>query len=435
MGKIKVDIAPEVFNEVYHPHLTNMARTQIFYGGSGSGKSVFLAQRAVIDVMQGGRNYLVCRAVGNSVRKSVFTEIKKVILNFGVQSLFNIKQSEGVIICKNGYRIIFTGLDDVEKVKSITPEIGAITDIWIEEATEVNQNTIKDLYKRQRGGEEEIPKRLTMSFNPILQTHWIYTEYFANLGWADNQTEYTSDELSIRKTWYIHNRWLTTDDVNDLLNEEDKYYREVYTFGNWGVLGNVIFTNWEVQDLSDMHAQFVNRRNGLDFGFSNDPAAMWVSHYDRKNKTIYLFDELYETGLTNDVLADRARELIGDDRLICDSAEPKSIAELRQHRINAVGAKKGKDSVLFGVQWLQQQKIIIDKRCVNAQNEFRQYKWKEDRNGIPVSPPRPIDYNNHIMDAGRYAHEEDMARTEITVKASVGNYLGDRIEKEKRPGF
>ena len=433
--EVEINVAQEVFNDVYYKHLTNTARTQIFYGGSGSGKSVFLAQRAVIDVMKGGRNYLICRAVGRSVRKSVFTEIKKVILAFGVQALFDIKQSEGMILCKNGYQMIFTGLDDVEKVKSITPEKGAITDIWIEEATEVNQKTVKDLYKRQRGGDENVPKRLTVSFNPILQTHWIYTEYFSNLGWTDEQTEYTSDELSIQKTWYIHNKFLTTDDVSDLLNEDDKYYREVYTFGNWGVLGNVIFTNWEVQDLSDMQAQFINRRNGLDFGFSNDPAAMWISHYDRKNKTVYLFDEMYETGLTNDVLAERAQELIGSDRLICDSAEPKSIAELRKYKINAVGAKKGKDSVLFGVQWLQQQHIIIDKKCINAQNEFRQYKWKEDRNGIPVSPPRPIDYNNHIMDAGRYAHEEDMTQTEINVKASVGNYLGDRKEKEKRPDF
>ena len=406
MGKITVDIEPEVFNAVYYPHLKNMARTQIFYGGSGSGKSVFLVQRAVIDVMKGGRNYLVCRAVGNSVRKSVFTEFKKTIINFGVQSLFTIKQSEGVIICKNGYRIIFTGLDDVEKVKSITPEIGAITDIWIEEATETSQNTVKDLYKRQRGGDENIPKRLMMSFNPILQDHWIYKEYFSALAWADDQTEHNDESLTILKTWYIHNSWLTTEDVNDLLNEEDKYYRDVYTFGNWGVLGNVIFKNWTVEDLTEEVKRYDNHRNGLDFGFSADPAAMPVTHYNKDRKTIFVYNELFERELTNDILAEEVIKLVGRQPVFCDSAEPKSIAELRQHGVDARSVKKGKDSVLHGIQWLQQQKIVIDKKCVNTINEFQQYKWKEDKDGNAMM--RPIEINNHIIDALRYAYELDM---------------------------
>lgn len=400
----------EWFNSVYYPHLTNYARTQIFYGGSSSGKSVFLAQRCIYDILQGGRNYLVCRAVGRTIRRSVFNEIRKVITDWNIASLFHVNRSDGIITCiENGYQILFTGLDDTEKVKSITPEKGVITDIWIEEATETDRKSVKDLYKRQRGGDADTPKRLTLSFNPILQSNWIHKEHFSSIGWADDQTTHTADDLTILKTWYIHNRFLTPDDISDLENETDEYYLDVYTFGNWGVLGNVIFRNWEVRDLSDMRDQFTNHRHGLDFGYGGHPAAVVATHYDNKRQTIYIYGELYERGLTNDILAEESRPLIGSDYVVCDSAEPKSIAELIKHGINALGAKKGKDSVNHGIQWLKQQTIIIDTSCVHTKNELQQYKWKEDKYGDALEVP--VDKNNHIIDALRYAYEGDMIDT------------------------
>lgn len=400
------DFTPEDFNEIYIPYLKNLKRTQIYYGGSGSGKSVFLSKRCVRDVKRGNRNYLVCRQVGRTIRKSVFNEIKKAISYFGWNSDFTVNQTDLVITCNNGYQILFSGLDDSEKIKSITPEKGVITDIWLEEATEMDRNTVKDLYKRQRGGDEAIPKRMIMSFNPILQTHWIYEDYFKTRAWADGQTSYEDDDLVILKTWYIHNRFLTPDDVRDLENETDPYYHNVYTLGNWGVLGAVIFKNWKVDDLSGMRDQFTNRRVGLDFGFASDPAALVVSHYDRMRKKIYVFDELYELGLTNDVLAGNVKEKIYEDIITCDSAEPKSIVELQRYGVNARGASKGKDSVLHGIQWLQQQEIIIDAGCINTRNELSQYKWKEDAGGNVM--PVPVDKNNHLIDALRYAYEQDM---------------------------
>ena len=402
----KVVIDKHVFNDAYYPHLTNNARTQIYYGGSSSGKSVFLAQRCVYDILNGKRNYLVCRAVARTIRRSVFNEIHKVIRDWGISVKFNINRSDGIITCTNGRQILFAGLDDTEKVKSITPEKGVITDIWIEEATETDRDSVKSLYKRQRGGDPTVQKRLTMSFNPILQSHWIYDEHFKVVAWADDQTEYTSDDLTILKTWYIHNIFLTPDDIADLEGEQDEYYRNVYTFGNWGVLGNVIFKNWTVQDLSEMHNQFTNHQHGLDFGFSSDPAAVVSTHYDRKRKTIYIYNELYERGLTNDVLAGEVKDMIGDNYVVCDSAEPKSIEELRMHGVYAQPADKGKDSVLHGIQWLQQQKIIIDKSCINTKNEFMQYQWKEDKDGNAMR--QPLDKNNHIIDALRYAYESEM---------------------------
>ena len=392
-------------NDVYLPYLDGMSRVQVFYGGASSGKSVFIAQRTVTDVAQGGRNYLVCRAVGRTIRRSVMNEIRKVIADAELTKLFDVNRSDGIITCKNGYQILFAGLDDVEKIKSITPERGALTDVWVEEATETSRDSVRQLMKRQRGGDESVAKRLTLTFNPILQTHWIYEDYFASIGWADKQTQHKANDLSILKTWYIHNKFLTQQDIEGLENEKDKYYRDVYTYGNWGVLGNVIFTNWRVEDLSEMRNQFTNRRNGLDFGFASDPAAIVCTHYDTKRKTIYVFDELYERGLTNDLLAAEVKRMMGSDIVTCDSAEPKSIAELQKLSVNATGAKKGKDSVTWGIDWLKQQEIVIDSRCVNLRNELLAYKWKEDAGGNAIRVP--VDKNNHLIDALRYAYESE----------------------------
>lgn len=412
-GKVEVAIEPAVFNPVYLPYLEEMARIQIFFGGSSSGKSVFLAQRDVVDLMKGGRNFLVCRQVGRTLRGSVVEEIKKVIREWGLSDLFDINKTDGTITCGNGYQIVFSGLDDVEKLKSITPAKGVFTDARIEEATECDKDAVKQILKRQRGGDASIPKRLTLSFNPILQSHWIYEEYFSPIAWADDQTVYRGDGLSILKTTYKDNRFLTPDDVADLEGETDAYYRDVYTLGKWGVLGNAIFTNWVVADLSDAgseyylpEAQRTNRRHGLDFGFSSDPAAVPLTHYDKARKRIYVYDEVYETGLTNDVLAEILKTKLARDIVKADSAEPKSIAELNARGVNAYPARKGADSVLFGIQWLQQQEIIVDKNCVNMRNELQQYKWREDASGRAMR--QPVDRNNHLIDALRYAYEDEM---------------------------
>jgi len=403
---MEVEIHENVFNKIYVPYLEDTTPLQIFYGGSSSGKSVFCAQRAVYDLLRGGRNYLVCREVGRTIRGSVAMEIGKVIGAWGVSGLFSINKTDGTITASNGYQCVFTGLDDVEKIKSITPAKGVFTDAWVEEATETESASVAQILKRQRGGSEEVPKRLVLSFNPILRTHWIYETYFKHIGWADDQKTYRTDEISILKTNYKDNRFLTKQDVQRLENERDKYRYDVYTLGNWGVLGNVIFTNWEVRDLSGISEQFTNHRTGLDFGYSADPAGIVVSHYDKERKTIYIYDELYQTGLTNDLLAIEAKKMIEQRVVTCDSAEPKSVAELCKYGISAHGATKGKDSVLHGIQWLQQQTIIVDTKCINARNELQGYKWKEDKGGNAL--PVPVDSDNHLIDALRYAYENDM---------------------------
>lgn len=408
-----------LINKVYQSFLFAEQRTQIFFGGSGSGKSVFIAERIPLDVMQ-GRNYLVVRNTACTLKSSCFNEIRKAISQLGLNDYFKISKSEMIITCVlNNKQILFSGLDDIEKVKSITPLDGPLTDIWIEEATEVDYGDYKQLRKRIRGFSQH-KKRMTLSFNPVYKTHWIYTEFFGE--WVDGENILQTDKLLIVKTTHIDNEFLAEDDHEELESEKDAYYYEVYTLGNWGVLGDVIFKNWRVEDLQrpvpvlkdgvevyvPFSSTFDNIRNGLDFGFASDPAAFLKAHLDRKHKLIYVFKEYYERGKTNDALAADIKPFVGYERVIADSAEQKSIQELKDCGINAAGAFKGGDSVRFGIQWLQGYELVIDKSCQNLKNELTLYQWKKDKDGNTIK--QPIDKFNHLIDALRYALSEDMDR-------------------------
>ena len=401
-------------NKVYIPYLDCQSKVQIFFGGSSSGKSVFVAQRTIMDVLQ-GRNYLVVRKVAKTIRQSFFNELCKIINDMDLDSWFTVNKSDMVITSYNGYQVLSCGLDDVQKLKSMTPSKGVLTDILVEEATEIEYTDYKELVKRLRGiSKFEGIKRVTLIFNPILKLSWIFKEFFNE--WDDSMVHFEDERVSILKTTYKDNAFLTEDDIDKLENEKDKYYYDVYTLGNWGVLGSVIFKNWRMEDCSEIRSIMDNYRNGLDFGFASDPAALIRVGYDEKNKRIYVLDELYQRGLTNDMLSGEIKRIIGYEYIVCDSSEPKSIQELKSYDINAIGAKKGKDSVVHGIQWLQQQEIIIDPKCQNFKNEIQQYQWKEVQGeAVPI----PIDKNNHLIDALRYAMENEYRGTTEPVIVAI----------------
>ena len=399
-------------NKCYLPYLNDDTRTQIFYGGSSSGKSFFLAQRTIIDVIN-GRNYLVVRNVARTVRHSVYNQIVKTILDFGLKDHFTISKSDMVITCTdNNKQILFAGLDDVEKLKSITPINGVLTDIWIEEATETSYDAYKQLTKRLRGiTDGNKAKRIIFSFNPIVKEHWIYKEFFGM--WEDDKRLYKDDKLLILKTTYENNNFLTQDDIEALESEKDSYFYNVYTLGNWGVLGKVIFKNWHVEDLSEQVKTFDRIYCGLDFGFSEDPTAFIKLHYDRARKKIYIFKEEYRGGLHNDEIAEMLKaDMTPNEYVTCDSAEPRSISELNRHGVRALGAKKGADSIIHGIQWLQQHEIIVDVNCQNMKNELQVYHWKEDKYGNALRTP--ADRDNHLIDALRYACESLILESQAT---------------------
>lgn len=390
-------------NDVYIPYLKKDTRTQIFFGGSSSGKSFFLSQRTVIDVIR-GRNYLVLRNVAKTLRNSVYNQIVKTIAAMGLTREFTITKGDMTITCNsNNKQILFAGLDDVEKLKSITPIDGVLTDIWIEEATETSYESYKQLTKRLRGiSENNFPKRVILSFNPVVKEHWIYKEFFG--GWVDGKNTYEGEDLCILKSTYKDNNFLLEDDIKALENETDKYYYEVYTLGNWGVLGKTIFKNWRVEDLTDMIPRFDRIYNGLDFGFAEDPNALIRVNVDMASKKIYVFEEMYKAGMHDDELAEVLKERIGTQYVTCDSAEPKSIDDLNRRGIRAIGAVKGADSINHGIRFLQGFEIIVDVHCQNFKNEIQTYHWAEDKYGNALR--KPVDKDNHLLDALRYATEE-----------------------------
>ena len=413
MPTLKLNIDTRIFNDVYRPYIDADTRTQIFFGGSSSGKSYFLAQRAILDIVAGGHNYLIVRKVASTLRRSSYNEITKAISFFKLSDYFDCNKSDLVITCKNGYQILFCGMDDPEKVKSITPAKGVLTDVWYEEATEADYEDVKQLEKRLRGV-SKVKKRIILSFNPVYKTHWIFTEYFQGR-WDDSKREYKDETLSILKTTYRDNKFLTADDVKALEDEKDKYYKDVYSEGNWGVLGKVIFTNWETADLRGK--QWDRYQNGLDFGFAADPSALVHCHYERRENTLYVQHAEYFREYTNDLLAPAVKNIIDNGIVVCDCAAPLNIQELRQRGVNATPCTKFKDSVNFGIQWLQKVRIVIDSRLRDAINEFTIYKWREDKDGNVL--PEPIDKDNHIIDAIRYALQEEMGRPYDSISVEI----------------
>lgn len=384
-------------NDAYYKYLNAVQRYQIFFGGSSSGKSYFLAQRTVYEVAQ-GINYLIVRKVGNTVRKSVFNEIVKAIDNMNLLNSFQINKSEMVITYKPlGSQIIFSGMDDREKLKSITPAKGVIEAIWCEEATELVYDDLKQLDKRLRGN-SKFAKKVILSFNPILKTHWIYKTFFANC-WDESESAYEDEEKLIIKTTYKDNAYLDEEDIKALEDESDEYYYKVYSLGQWGVLGSVIFKNWEIRDL--VKRSFDKLYVGVDFGY-NDPNAMIKISVDNDKKEIYVLDEIYRSGITIEEFGRDIQSRIGVHQYVnCDSAEPRSINALNQMGIRALSVKKGPDSITYGIRFLQQYKIIVDKKCQNFINEISQYHYQTNKDGEVLEVP--VDKNNHLMDALRYA--------------------------------
>lgn len=384
-------------NKVYQPAYKTKARYRVLYGGAGSGKSHYVGQEIIINMLSSDEyRYLAVRKTGKSIRNSVFKLLTDIILEYELTPYFVINKTEMSINCATGASLITSGLDDVEKLKSIAN----INRIWIEEASEITETDFNQLDLRLRGL-SEVGYQLTLTFNPISELHWLKKSFF-DLGRPNSY---------IQKTTYKDNEFLDKQYIKTLkeLATQDPNYYKVYALGEWGSIGNVIFSNWEKQDLSGIKQSFDNIFHGLDFGFADDPTAYVRVHYDKRRKTIYIFDEFYKQGQFIDEIAQSLKHKVKNDYITCDSSEPRSIADLRRHGLRAVGAKKGPGSVEHGIKFLQSNKLVIDESCVNTIKEVSSYKWREDKDGNPI--PRPVDIDNHILDALRYAMESEMVGT------------------------
>jgi len=380
-------------NQAYRGAKLSQNRFRILHGGAGSGKSHYMAQETVMNMLKSGDyKYLIVRKTARSIRHSVFSLIVGLIDEYGLHKLFTVNKTDMSIRCATGSELITSGLDDVNKLKSIF----GINRIWAEEASEISYDDFIQLDLRMRG-ESPVGHQMTLTLNPISELHWIKKTFF-DIGYEDS---------FVLQTTYKDNQFIDESYKRRLeeLKDQDYQFYRIYTLGEWGSLGNLVFRNWEKADLSGRN-DFDNIFYGLDWGFADDPFAFVKVNYDRKRKEIYILDQRYASGLHNRDVAEMIKPICGNDAVICDSAEPKSISELREYGVKAKGAKKGQGSVEHGIRWLQGHKIYIDESCTDVIKEFSGYKWREDKDGNVI--PKPIDFNNHSIDALRYALESEM---------------------------
>ena len=383
----------------------------ILYGGASSGKSFFMFDQYIpLEMEKGKRNFLCVRKVARTLSDSIFNEIQKGLFETSLITHYKINKSDKKFVHVLGKEIKLIGLDDPEKIKSITPVSGVWTDIVVEEATELEERDFKQLLKRQRG-KSEVKKRIWLLFNPISQEHWIYKNFFKK--WEDKRYKDNSYHIQFNKvnglnvlimrTTIFDNDFLEEEDKRKLLEETDEYFKDVYTFGKFGSIQGVIFRegkNWYVDDLQKEKNRYDNFRYGLDFGFNPDPNAFIEVAIDERRKEILVFSEWGAIEVDNEYIANA---LINKTNglLIADSAEPKSIVELNKYGLRTVGAVKGAGSIETGYKFLKKYIIRVDKSCENLIRELRTHKNKSDKNGNIL--PVPEDKNNHWIDALRYA--------------------------------
>jgi len=330
---------PDWTNDAYKPLYTNWNRFNVVYGGSGSGKSHFLAQRFVYRLLEDiGFNLLVVRKFGVTNRFSTFALFRQVISQWNMGHFFQFNKSDLTITClPTGNQVLFLGMDDPEKVKSITFANGILSSIWCEEASELNEADMMQLDLRLRGF-SPIPFQITVSFNPISAYHWLKSYFFDN----------KPDGCTILKTTYLDNRFIDAG-YKARLDSLTGTARQVYALGEWGVTEGLVFKDFGQSAIPD-NAKRLGL--GLDFGFSSDPAAL-IEVWQRGDE-LYLDERVYQTGLTNTDLSNEMKR-IGIDRyakIIADSAEPKSIEDLHRAGWNVHPAKKGPDSIRFGLDFM-----------------------------------------------------------------------------------
>ena len=368
-------------------------------GGRGSTKSSFVGIELPLLLMQHPDIHaVVLRKVGNTIKNSVYPQIQWGLEKLQAKGLFKYKTSPHEITCQEtGQKILFFGCDDPMKVKSIKLPFGYVGIVWFEELD-------------QFSGMEEI-RNLCQSLLRGGNRYWVFCTYNppkSRNAWVNEEILADEADRLIHRSTYLQvpPAWLGQQflaDAEKLKLRNEMSYRHEY-LGEVTGTGGAVFDNVEDLRMDDaMLQQFDRRHYGLDFGFAVDPLAFLCMHYDAKHEDLYIFDEIYEQKLTNlQAAAKIAKKVLPGALIRADSAEPKSIKELKGLGLNVLGAMKGPDSVDYGIRWLQSRNhIYIDKkRCPNAYREFVTYEYERNRDEQFLSAYP--DKNNHAIDAVRY---------------------------------
>ncbi len=371
------------------------------YGGRGSGKSSFVSLYIICGLMdEPEANAIVYRKVAETLRESVYAQLKWAIELLGVADWFRMKLSPLEIeYIPTGQRILFRGADRPEKSKGVKLQNGYFKYLWFEELTEfAGMQDIRTIKASILRGAEQ--QTLTFySYNPPMsQNNWVNEEARKP---RKGRISHASDYRSIPKAW-LGDAFLQEAEALEKSNE--RQYRHMY-LGEVTGTGAQVFDNLTLRRVSPEEWQGLRIYAGLDFGFASDPDAFVRCAYDGRRRTLFITEEYVARKQLADDLARAVKARARDDVITCDSAEPRSIAELRSRGVRVVAAKKGPDSVAHGMKWLQSRvQIIIDpERAPRAAEEFSTYEYERDRDGATL--PRYPDRNNHLIDAARYALE------------------------------
>ena len=405
MTKLNISLK-KVVGKKYNKFWHFKGRYRIVKGSRASKKSKTTALWFISNMMKyPAANTLVVRKTFRTIKDSCFTELKWAISRLCVQEFWKVTESPlEMTYLPTGQKIYFRGLDDPLKVTSITVEVGNLCWMWIEEAYEIMKEPDFDMLDESIRGEvpDGLFKQITLTFNPWNEHHWIKKRFFDAVDDPD---------VLAMTTNYTMNEWL--DDADKKLFEgmkknNPRRYR-VAGLGDWGIVEGVIYENWreEAFDIADVRKiSGIQSAFGLDFGYTNDPSALWCAMVDLKGKRIFVFDELYKKGMSNEAIYTNVDEMgYRKERIRADCAEPKSIDRLRELGMpNIRAARKGKDSVNNGIDYIQDFEIIVHPKCVNFLTEISNYTWGEDKFGKRLNIP--IDDFNHLMDAMRYGMED-----------------------------
>lgn len=407
INELKIRL-PEVIGKGYATFWHFKGRYRVCKGSRASKKSKTTALWYIYNMMKYPEaNTLVIRKTGRTLKDSCYTELKWAVKRLGAEHLWDFKMSPLEATYKpTGQKIYFRGLDDPLKVTSITVDVGCICWMWIEEAYEIMKEADFDTLDESIRG--TVPaglfKQITLTFNPWNERHWMKKRFF----------DVSDPDILALTTNYMCNEWLDEADKKVFetmkINKPRRY--AVAGLGGWGIVDGLVYENWkeEAFDIDKIKKELdCKSAFGLDFGYTNDPTALFCGLLDLNGKRLFVFDELYKKGLSNQRIHEEVQELgYTKEKITADSAEPKSIDELKGLGLRIKGAKKGKDSVLNGIQWIQDLEIIIHPRCVNFLTEISNYTWDQDKFGTKLNVP--IDDFNHLMDAMRYALEEHITK-------------------------
>ncbi len=381
-------------------------------GGRGSTKSTFISCEIIKGMMENpGTNAAAIRKVGQYLKDSVYEQLTWAIDKLGVGHLWKTKLSPmELVYIPTGQKILFRGADKPTKLKSTKTRIGYIRYLWYEELDEfAGMEEIRSINQSiLRGGEKF---NVFYSYNPPRsQRNWVNEEALIE---RPDRIVHHSTYLDVPRKW-LGEQFLI--EAEHLKQVKPQSYEHEYMGVATGT-GGEIFDNLEIRNIEDSEiAAFDRIRRGIDYGYSIDPFVYLVTHYDGKRKRLYIFDEIYKVGLSNRAAVRMINERTAfSSYIIADSEEPKSIAEMRSLGLRIKGAKKGPDSVEYGIKFLQSlEKIVIDPvRCPNAKREFCQYEYERDQNG--EFKARYPDKDNHTIDAARYALEDDMSNRKARI--------------------